>query len=82
MIRNLLRETSLPNEIQKMIIRKTEGNPFFIEEIIRSFIDEGIIEVKDGHFIVTEKINNVTNYKYNFTELDFNNSEQCNGNCE
>ena len=59
LIRNLLRETSLPVEIQKMIIRKTEGNPFFIEEIIRSFIDEGIVEVKDGHFNVTEKINDV-----------------------
>lgn len=31
---------------------------------------------------ITDKINNVTNYKYNFTELDFNNSEPCNGNCE
>ncbi|MCB2222422.1 MAG: AAA family ATPase [Bacteroidetes bacterium] len=57
LIKNLLRETPLPGEIQKMIIRKTEGNPFFIEEIIRSFIDEEIIEVKDGHFVVTEKIN-------------------------
>ena len=42
-----------------MIITKTQGNPFFIEEIIRSFIDEGIVEVKKGHFIVTEKINDV-----------------------
>ncbi len=59
LIKNLLREAQLPEPIQKMIIRKTEGNPFFIEEIIRSFIDEGIVEVKDGHFIVTEKINDV-----------------------
>ncbi|MCB2222430.1 MAG: AAA family ATPase [Bacteroidetes bacterium] len=59
LIKNLLREASLPDEIQKMIIRKTEGNPFFIEEIIRSFIDEGIIEIKDGHFVVTDKIKEV-----------------------
>ncbi|MEZ5196728.1 MAG: AAA family ATPase [Bacteroidales bacterium] len=59
LIKNLLRETPLPVEIQKMIIRKTEGNPFFIEEIIRSFIDEEIIEVKEGNFIVTEKIKDV-----------------------
>ena len=59
LIKNLLRETLLPEEIHSIIIRKTEGNPFFIEEIIRSFIDEGIIEVNDGKFIVTDKINNV-----------------------
>ncbi|MCK5775596.1 MAG: AAA family ATPase, partial [Bacteroidales bacterium] len=59
LIKNLLRETSLPVGIQKIIIRKTEGNPFFIEEIIRSFIDEGIIEVKEGHFVITEKIKDV-----------------------
>jgi len=59
LIKNLLREAPIPEEIQKMIVRKTDGNPFFIEEIIRSFIDEGIIEVKEGGFIVTEKIKNV-----------------------
>jgi len=59
LIKNLLRESKLPEDIHNIIIRKTEGNPFFIEEIIRSFIDEGILEVKDGHFIVTKKINDV-----------------------
>jgi tetratricopeptide (TPR) repeat protein len=59
LIRNLLRNTHLPGEIQSMIIRKTEGNPFFIEEIIRSFIDEGIIEVRDNGLRVTGKINDV-----------------------
>lgn len=59
LIDNLLRKTTLPVDIQKMIIRKTQGNPFFIEEIIRSFIDEGIIEIKEGHFITTDKIHDV-----------------------
>lgn len=59
LIKNLLREKLLPGEIQKTIIRKTEGNPFFIEEILRSFLDEGIIEVKENHFVVTDKINEV-----------------------
>jgi class 3 adenylate cyclase/tetratricopeptide (TPR) repeat protein len=59
LISNLLRKAQLPKEIEKIIIRKTEGNPFFIEEILRSFIDEGILEVKEGGFVVTEKINAV-----------------------
>ena len=56
LIWNLLQKASLPNEINELIIRKTEGNPFFIEEIIRSFIDEGIIEIKNNEFRLTEKI--------------------------
>ncbi|MBE0638404.1 MAG: AAA family ATPase [Bacteroidales bacterium] len=59
LIKNLLREAPIPEEIQKMIVRKTEGNPFFIEEIIRSFIDEEIIDIQEGNFIVTEKIKDV-----------------------
>lgn len=59
LISNLLRKAQLPKDIEKIIIRKTEGNPFFIEEILRSFIDEGILEVKEGSFVVTEKINAV-----------------------
>jgi tetratricopeptide (TPR) repeat protein len=57
LIYNLLRKLKLPEETEKMIIRKTEGNPFFIEEVIRSFIDEGIIEIHGNDFRVTEKIN-------------------------
>ena len=56
LIGNLLQKALLPDEVNKIIARKTEGNPFFIEEVIRSFIDEGIIEIKDNEFLVTEKI--------------------------
>ncbi|MCD4731012.1 MAG: AAA family ATPase [Bacteroidales bacterium] len=56
LIGNLLHRTSLPAEVCEMIIRKTEGNPFFIEEVIRSFIDDGIVEIKNNEFFITEKI--------------------------
>jgi len=59
LISNLLKKNSLPDNVNEMIIRKTEGNPFFIEEIIRSFIDEGVIEVENNEFRITEKINEV-----------------------
>ena len=59
LITNLLRKARLPSKTENMIIRKTEGNPFFIEEVIRSFIEEGIIEIHDNEFRVTEKINEV-----------------------
>lgn len=59
LINNLLKKVSLPEKVASTIIRKTEGNPFFIEEVIRSFLDEGIIEIHEKDFIVTERINEV-----------------------
>ena len=56
LINNLLNQTNLPGEIKELIIRRSEGNPFFIEEVIRSFIDEGLIEVKNNNFSVIEQI--------------------------
>jgi len=56
LIDNLLHQVNLPDEINNLIIERSAGNPFFIEEVIRSFIDEGLIEIKDNSFILTEKI--------------------------
>jgi len=56
LIGNLLNQTNLPDDIKQLILLRSEGNPFFIEEVLRSFIDEGLIEVKDNAFIVTDRI--------------------------
>ena len=56
LIINLLHQTNLPEEINCLIIRRTAGNPFFIEEVIRSFIDEGLIEIKDSKFFLADNI--------------------------
>jgi class 3 adenylate cyclase/tetratricopeptide (TPR) repeat protein len=56
LIGNLLNQTNLPDDIKRLILLRSEGNPFFIEEVLRSFIDEGLIEIKDETFIVTDRI--------------------------
>ena len=38
------------------IVQRAGGNPFFIEEVVRSFIDEGAVVIKNDVFEVTEKI--------------------------
>ena len=38
------------------IVNRAGGNPFFIEEVVRSFIDEGAVVLKEGAFEATEKI--------------------------
>lgn len=59
LIRNLVKISTLPPEIRTAILSRAEGNPFFIEEVIRSFIDEGVLENKDGKFKVTKKVDSV-----------------------
>jgi tetratricopeptide (TPR) repeat protein len=56
LIQNLLNKVILPEEIKQLIIDRAAGNPFYIEEVIRSFIDEGLIEVRDDKFLLTENI--------------------------
>ena len=59
LINNLLKIKGLPGHIREVVTKRAEGNPFFIEEVIRSFIDEGIVEIREGNFEVTEKIESV-----------------------
>jgi class 3 adenylate cyclase/tetratricopeptide (TPR) repeat protein len=44
---NLVGTGALPEAVRSLILRKTEGNPFFIEEVIRGLIAEGTL-VKDA----------------------------------
>lgn len=56
LIDNLLKTDQLPYAMRALVTRTAEGNPFFIEEVIRSFIDGGAVQYRDGRFHVTEKI--------------------------
>jgi class 3 adenylate cyclase len=48
LVSNLLEIEALPEKIRGIILQKAEGNPFFVEEVIRMLIDRGAI-VKDGN---------------------------------
>jgi len=38
-----------PPKLQKLILEKSEGNPFFIEEVVRTLINDGIIRQDGGN---------------------------------
>jgi len=59
LINNLIKVGTFPGAIRKQIITRAEGNPFFIEEVVRSFIDEGIVELDHGAFRVSDSIDSV-----------------------
>jgi class 3 adenylate cyclase/tetratricopeptide (TPR) repeat protein len=60
LIANMLKSSGIQHAIIKKIIQRAGGNPFFIEEVVRSLIDEGVVVVKNGSFEVTEKIHHTT----------------------
>lgn len=43
LVSNLLEIEALPENIRTLILKKAEGNPFFVEEVIRMLIDRGAI---------------------------------------
>ncbi len=59
LIHNILKIEGCQDKICQTIVERSGGNPFFIEEIVRSLIDEGAIVRKHGAFEVTHKINSV-----------------------
>jgi class 3 adenylate cyclase/tetratricopeptide (TPR) repeat protein len=56
LIRNLLESEGLPHTVREHIVQRAGGNPLFIEEVIRSLIDQGAVVGKEGSFEVTDKI--------------------------
>lgn len=58
LLQNLLR-TELPVQLKNSVSKITEGNPFFIEEVIRSLIDDNIIEIKNDQFVISKHLENI-----------------------
>ena len=44
LVRNLLDIDALPDDLRQVIRAKAEGNPFFVEEVLRMLIDQGSLE--------------------------------------
>ncbi len=59
LIANMLHIEGLPHSLKDQIVGRAGGNPFFIEEVIRSLIDEGVVVQGERGFEVTRKINDV-----------------------
>jgi tetratricopeptide (TPR) repeat protein len=47
LVTSLLKVVGVPGNLHETILQRTEGNPFFVEEVVRTLIDDGAI-VLDG----------------------------------
>jgi predicted ATPase/KaiC/GvpD/RAD55 family RecA-like ATPase len=48
MIKNILEQDEVPEEFCKLVYDKTRGNPFFVEEVVKSLKEEGVIYLEKG----------------------------------
>jgi class 3 adenylate cyclase len=53
LVASLLEIESLPQKTRDLILAKAEGNPFFVEEVIRMLIDRGAIKREGDRWIAT-----------------------------
>jgi tetratricopeptide (TPR) repeat protein len=62
LVRNLLDVDDLPQGLRQIIVGKAEGNPFFLEEIIRSLVDSGAVvhDPATGRWRATDHARTVT----------------------
>jgi class 3 adenylate cyclase/tetratricopeptide (TPR) repeat protein len=60
LIEALLNIESLGDAVKEMILDKAHGNPFFVEEVVRSLIDSGVVYRDGGAWVASEDISSVT----------------------
>ncbi len=53
---NLLRTSGLPTKVKDQLLSKAEGNPFYLEEILRSLIDHGYLVYESGVWKATTQL--------------------------
>ena len=45
----------LPSELRELVVRRAEGNPFFVEELVGELLDAGVLERRDGEWALGER---------------------------
>ena len=60
LIANLLGEAGLTGDAADRIAEAAEGNPLFVEEMLRKLIDDGLLERDDGTWAMTGDLSRVT----------------------
>jgi tetratricopeptide (TPR) repeat protein len=55
LIRAYLELDRIPAGLRATVLEKSQGNPFFMEELLRSLIDTGAIELRSGEWHATDE---------------------------
>jgi class 3 adenylate cyclase/tetratricopeptide (TPR) repeat protein len=55
----ILSSDAVPDTLRGAIAAKAEGNPFYVEEVVRSLHEAGAIRVENGRFVLTARLDDV-----------------------
>src|SRR5262249_45281534 len=55
----LLAMAEFPSELRDLIVRKAEGNPFFLEEVLKSLLEVGALRQRYGRYVLTKHISEI-----------------------
>jgi len=55
----ILSSDALPDTLRSAIAAKAEGNPFYVEEVVRSLSEAGAIHVESGRFVLTARLDDL-----------------------
>lgn len=59
LVAELLAVDGLAGSVREMILSRSEGNPYFLEEVIRSLIDQQLVVHEDGRWVATSAVADV-----------------------
>jgi class 3 adenylate cyclase/tetratricopeptide (TPR) repeat protein len=59
LVAHLLRIEALPDDLRRLILSKGEGNPFFIEEVIRMLVERGALERRGADWVAVAPVEQV-----------------------
>lgn len=59
LVANLLEIEDLPEGVRALILKKAEGNPFYVEEVIRSLLDQKLVIREGERWRATREISNI-----------------------
>ena len=57
---SVLERATLPDSLRELVARKAEGNPFFVEEVTKSLLEEGVIRITNGSVELTRELDDVS----------------------
>ncbi len=60
LVNHLLEVADLPDNVRRLMMDRSEGNPFYLEEIIRNLIDQGVLVHEGATWRATKEITQVS----------------------
>jgi class 3 adenylate cyclase/tetratricopeptide (TPR) repeat protein len=59
LVQSILSEGEIVPELRDLILGKAAGNPLFMEELTHSLLENGSIQRKDNHYILSKKLSDI-----------------------